>query len=881
MKRIAILVVLMLAASVLAPPAYGQAPESDVLIRRTLGGVVHVTASDFEGLGFGYGYAFAEDNLCVGAEIFLTLAAERSRFFPPEDPYTNPANGLETTNLRSDLFHQRINDSGVVERLIAQPPPLGPSPEVKELVDGYASGWNHYVDDATDSGTTDESCAGKPWVRPIEPIDVYRRIYSATTLAGAGAFQDEIVEAAPPGQGSPPGGGSSAKVDLGSLDRGSLAIGSNATALGSSATVDGSGMLLANPHFAWKGPDRFHQVHLTIPGEIDVSGVALYATPAVFIGHNRDVAWTHTVDFVWHFNFYELTLVPGSPTTYVVDGRPEEMVRREVSVEVVEDGVKRTETHTFYETRYGPVFEVPLTASPPSTTWAGQKAFEWTEQRAMALADPNANNMRVMNQLLETARVRDVSELQQVLDTYQGNPFMNTVAADSSGNAYYADHAVVPHVTDDRMARCMSSPTAIAIFAAISEFITLDGSRSDCSWGTDPDAVVDGIFGPSRLPQLTRADYVRNSNDNHWLANPHQPLVGYPQIFGGEQRQPGLRARSSVRIIEDRLSGTDGRDGNRFSLDQLVDVALENRNYAGELVRDGLVAMCEEQDDDVSIPDGSTVDVSEACPVLEAWDLKANLDSRGQLLFASFWDAARKIGAANDRSGLHAGGVWVVPFNPLDPINTPNTLNSDHPQVRAALDGAVLTFGNVGAPLDASVGERRGITKNGVFIPLHGSRGTEGIFNVMSFYEGRNPVTGPETQRLGPVAGSTFIMTAKLKGDCPELRTLLTYSQSTDANSPYHSDQTMMFSNKDWIDLPFCEADVAAQTLSSKTFADDSEEDDGDQDEGRDEDEGRNEDDDEDDGDEDDDEDETNASEEASTASTMTGGRGSLVRTPI
>ena len=41
----------------------------------------------------------------------------------------------------------------------------------------------------------------------------------------------------------------------------------------------------------------------------------------------------------------------------------------------------------------------------------------------------------------------------------------------------------------------------------------LDGSRSACEWGTDPDAVEPGIFGPSHLPSLFRDDYVTNSND--------------------------------------------------------------------------------------------------------------------------------------------------------------------------------------------------------------------------------------------------------------------------------------------------------------------------------------------------------------------------------
>ena len=47
--------------------------------------------------------------------------------------------------------------------------------------------------------------------------------------------------------------------------------------------------------------------------------------------------------------------------------------------------------------------------------------------------------------------------------------------------------------------------------------------------------------------------------------------------------------------------------------------------------------------------------------------------------------------------------------------------------------------------------------------------------------------------------------------DCPvDARTILTYSQSTNPNSPYFADQTRMFSNKEWVDEAYCEDEIAA-----------------------------------------------------------------------
>ena len=56
----------------------------NVAIRRTAHGIPHILAADWGSLGFGYGYAFAEDNICTIAESYVTvgrgaLALLRSR----------------------------------------------------------------------------------------------------------------------------------------------------------------------------------------------------------------------------------------------------------------------------------------------------------------------------------------------------------------------------------------------------------------------------------------------------------------------------------------------------------------------------------------------------------------------------------------------------------------------------------------------------------------------------------------------------------------------------------------------------------------------------------------------------------------------------------
>src|SRR3954469_9212321 len=172
--------------------------EPAATIRRTEHGTPHIVADTWEGLGYGYGYAIAQDNICVLADMYTTVRAERSRYFGPDATWTNRGNSSTQTNLNSDFFYQRIVDEKTVEKLMNQPPPLGPRPEVKEAVHGYVEGYNKELADRPPDQISDPACKGKPWVHPIEEIDAYRRFYSLALLASQAVEVDGIAGGQPP-----------------------------------------------------------------------------------------------------------------------------------------------------------------------------------------------------------------------------------------------------------------------------------------------------------------------------------------------------------------------------------------------------------------------------------------------------------------------------------------------------------------------------------------------------------------------------------------------------------------------------------------------------------------------------------------------------------
>src|SRR5437588_9610656 len=126
-------------------------------IRRTAYGIPHILAGDYGSLGYGYGYAFAQDNLCVMADRVITLRGERSRYFGPAVD-SGDTLGASTDNLDSDIYYQSLRKSGIVRRLLARPAPLGPTAQARELVDGYVAGYNRYLRDTGVAHLPDPTC---------------------------------------------------------------------------------------------------------------------------------------------------------------------------------------------------------------------------------------------------------------------------------------------------------------------------------------------------------------------------------------------------------------------------------------------------------------------------------------------------------------------------------------------------------------------------------------------------------------------------------------------------------------------------------------------------------------------------------------------------
>ncbi|MBC2906443.1 penicillin acylase family protein [Streptomyces cupreus] len=782
-RRLVVAAVALLTATATLPAAAAERqdrPEHpshgglSAVIRYTEYGIPHILAKDYADLGFGTGWAQAADQVCTLADGFVTVRGERSRFFGP-DATTDFSLSSATRNLSSDLYFRGVREAGTVEKLLAEPAPRGPSRQTEELMRGFAAGYNAWL---RQNRITDPACKGAAWVRPVTTLDVATRGFALAVLGGEGRAVDGITAAQPPTGATvqAPDAQDTARAAQELLAADTADMGSNAVAFSGATTANGRGLLLGNPHYPWQGGRRFWQSQQTIPGELNVSGGSLLGSATVSIGHNAHVAWSHTVATGVPLNLHQLTLDPADPTVYLVDGKPERMTKRTVTV-AAKDGAPVTRTQWW--TRYGPVV----------TSLGAALPLPWTTTTAYAVNDPNAANLRASDTALGFSKARGTADVLDSLKRTQGLPWVNTIAADSGGHTLFTQSQVLPRITDELTQAC-STPLGKVTYPS-SGLAILDGSRGACALGTDPDAVQPGIFGPAKLPTLKDAPYAENSNDSAWLANADRPLTGYERVFGTIGTQRSMRTRGAIEDVAALA------ERGELTVRELQAQQFANRVPAGELTAKDAAAAC------AALPggtatgsDGKAVDVSGACAVLASWDRTTNTGSRGALLFDRFW---RKLTAA-----VPAAQLWKVPFSAADPVGTPNTLNTAAPGFTTALADAVAELRAAGIALDSPLGENQFVVRGGQRIPVPGGTEALGVWNKIE------PVWDPAKGGYTEVTtGSSYIQAVGWDGGrCPVARTLLSYSQSSNPNSAHFSDQTRLFSDEKWVTSRFCEKDI-------------------------------------------------------------------------
>ena len=789
-----------------ARPNDAETTDVSATLRRTSFGIPHIEADDFRSMGYAYGYAQAEDNLCLIAEDTLTIRGLRSRYFGPNGTYRIPSNGAETTNLNADFFWRVTATDDAIAPL-----QNNSDREAVAASAGYVAGFNRYLKEiqAGNHPGRHERCRNADWLFALEESDMYRRYLRLAVLASSSVFVDGIATAQPPvTDGTVPPAPEldpeQLMSELTSQEESAelpfpfsreLPFGSNMYGISSEASSTGESLLFGNPHFPWEKTERLYMAHLKVGDHTEIMGASLYGLPAVLIGFNEHFAWSHTVSTAYRFSFYELTLNPADPTQYLYNGEFVDMTRQTVRVEVLtEAGNVEVRERTLYQSQYGPMLTFEVSGVP---------VLNWSAAKAYTLRDANAENDRLLNQFFRWNQANSLEEFIDLHASVLGVPWVNTVATGPGQQAYYGDVTVVPNVPDAKAQDANCSSSLSAVFNQLAPGLPiLDGSKEACQWETDADAPAPGIFGRNNLPTLQRDDWVHNCNDSYWVTNPASPITGFAAIIGDEETPRTLRTRKCMQQVVNRLDGSDGLGGSQdFTLDNLQTIVLDSTLLSEQLARqDVLNGYCGAPTLDDS--NNLAVNIAEACAALQQWDGSHNLDSRGGHVWREFW---RNVATLADTSP----DKWLTPFDPTDPINTPRDLNVANPRISNAFADAVKTIQDSPLVFDAAIRDIQVSGIHDVTIPVFGGEGFEGSFTIA--------ISRPNDLTDGQYEinyGNSYIQTVTWdENGQPVAEGFVTYSQSTDPASPYYKDMTEAYADKQWIRFPFSEDEIAADQL--------------------------------------------------------------------
>ena len=782
------------------PPAPEPEPtfEFDAEIRRTEYGIPHIRAEDWKGLGYGFGYAYAQDNFCVTMREIIYASGRSAELF-----------GEAGGNIGSDFLFRYLNgsDEEFEERFVSQLPQFS-----RDLTVGFARGMNRYLEETGVENLPegDLGCRDADWVSPVTELDLFKHM-GREALRGSsdnGTFRNALLAVEGPEVEGATGGLSDGQLSQLARDAEAsvtgllnLDQGSNALAVGSESTQNGGAVLLGNPHQPWFGAGAWYQAHLTLPGEYDVAGAALHGFPFIGIGFNEHVAWTHTVSLANRFSLYELKLNPDNPYEYEYDGEMRDIVPVDITIQVLlEDGTLEPREFTFYESHFGPIVNL-----------RGISDFldGWPLFNGSLLAFRDANRLtgtRGIEQWINKGKATDLDGYIQALSTI-GNPVFHEIAADRNGEVFYGELSAVPFITQEQLDTCVNGIIGPLLRdATTGVIISLDGSTSACEWGEDPEAPEGtNLYGASQLPQLRTRDYVGNSNNSYWLSNAQQPIEGFPTIMGPvghEGQQQFLRTRIGHLMVEERKNATDGlSETPLFDLETTKGLMYANRVYGAEATLDDMLQLCDSEDESVVA----------VCTVLSLWDRRVDLESQGAQLFTEIWSYLRSRLGTGFQGVIANDNFWRVDYDSLDPLNTPSGIDLEISSNQTlVLDAMVQALANLeanGVEPDAPWSEVQFLERNGENVPIHGGDGGMGVYGAISAGLSQGGYVNPRS-------GNSYIQAVTWdESECPIADVILVPSQSTDPDSPYFADQTKLYSDKRWVRFPFCEEDIEANQV--------------------------------------------------------------------
>jgi len=384
----------LLATGVAPPPTRAY----DVEIVRDRFGVPHIFGKTDPDVAYGIAYAHAEDDFATLQEA---IAMARGRLGA-----ITGAPGAAT-----DYTMHLLGARATVDRDYDKQPA-----DVRALLDGYASGLNHYAEKHAD-----EVRLAKLF--PVNGRDIASGFVLRspfffgldTTLKALNDGAALSVQNAGPEPDAP---------DVTAIGPHGEENGSNAFVVAPRRSADGFTRLVSNTHQPWRGAVAWYELVVQSQAGWHFAGATFPGVPYPLLGHNEHLGWTNTVNRPDLIDVYRLVR-NAAGDRYRYDGawRPLERHRMWLPVKL-----------------WGP-FVLPV---PRTVYRAVQGPVIVNGAGAYAIRYAGADQLRMVEQYYRLTRAQDFGQWQAAM-AIQGVPATNFLYADARGTIAYFYNASFPN----------------------------------------------------------------------------------------------------------------------------------------------------------------------------------------------------------------------------------------------------------------------------------------------------------------------------------------------------------------------------------------------------------------------------------------------------
>ncbi len=355
--------------------------------------------------------------------------------------------------------------------------------------------------------------------------------------------------------------------------------------------------------------------------------------------------------------------------------------------------------------------------------------IEETQETALILRLSGLDRPFMADQFFNMMKSENRQQFEEALTSLQ-LPLQNIVYADKAGEILYVYNGIVPKRSIDNY-----------------------GYWNQILDGSDPNNLVQEYFEYSELPKFANptSGFIANANNSPRTSTfPFEIQLGqYPFYLAPPYMD--LRAQNSLKLLSSKP---------KISFDDIERLQASTHNYLADLVIDDLIEFYNSSTDSL---------INVAISILKNWDKTMDHNSVGSALFSEWF--------------MNQQDIFVNPWNPGAPMDTPNTLSFE---AKNAFKETVYRFNDTYADLSLSWGDIHLINFNGNMYPSNLGLGEMGAIHA-GFY---HPLPNGRKILIGGVSYSLIVEF----GEEIQAKALMPYGNSTE--NPSSKQLEMMLSKQ-------------------------------------------------------------------------------------